>query len=255
MEKKAFQILIGTPYSDYEKVILPIEENVDHECLDSYKELKEKWLNMKWGYYGEIIEMKQCEIPEQVTDPTDTVTCPEFNIVAYKELAIESDLYNTPYDNCPELNVWYSCYYAYSCMKGEIYSKDFAYNYCEHCGRNICMQNPSNGWHSQVRTLYEGGDFICTRCFDEIILEQGINEFWNGDMNGNFFGDEELERYGWKEEFEALVGSGYRGYKDPKETIERIQQLIDSGKKVLINYDSLSIGGLGGYITIFTKAA
>lgn len=50
-----------------------------------------------------------------------------------------------------------------------------------------------------------------------------------------------------------LVGSGYSANADPATTIKAIQKLIDEGNKVLINYDIMAIGGMGGYIDIYVK--
>lgn len=41
------------------------------------------------------------------------------------------------------------------------------------CDREICEQNPSNGWHIQYRDY--DGDRLCLRCYKDLILENGID--------------------------------------------------------------------------------
>jgi hypothetical protein len=255
MKKNAIQLEIGCSYTDYETIIIPLSDNLAGEGVDTFRQLKASWMKKSWGYYGNVQTMQLCNIPENVTNPDDTVRCSEFDIYCYREAAMESDLYSTPYDESPD-GCYFSGWFARDCQYGTVYSKDFAYFQCPECGRDICQQNPANGWDSQMRYFNEeDGEPVCTRCFDHIVLEQGINEHFTGTLIGNFFTKDELAAHNWQEEFDACVGSGHSGYSQPDPTIERIEELIKTGVKVLIAYKSMAIGGMGGYITVYVKAA
>jgi hypothetical protein len=193
--------------------------------------------------------MEICERPK--LSDYDVDKCAEFDIWIFTELSIESKLYDRPFDVNPNGEI-FSCNFAQDCMIGEIYSKDFAYYYCEDCGRYVCAQNPSNGWHSQGH--FGSGEFECNKCYEERTLENGINEDFDGEtIPGQFYSSSDIEDNNWIEHGSYQAGSGHSDYVNPQGSIKIIQELIDSGKKVLINYDSMSIGGMGGYFTVYTK--
>lgn len=239
-----------------ETIILPFAENAeewdDLPVLKAFSKLKEKWENEKWDYYNKAYDIHLIEVSdEDVKDPDDIVECDEFwGIKAYRELAVESDLYHTPFDENPE-NAYYSSQFAYDCMYGHKYSKDFAYFHCDECARDICEQK---GWHIQYHLIDDSWQ-MCNKCFEEISLENGINEYFNGDtIVGQFYEYADIENNGWElVEDGVLVGSGYTGYADPNKALNLIQELIDDDKLVLINYESMAIGGMGGYIDIYKK--
>lgn len=67
-------------------------------------------------------------------------------------------LYHTPWDDEPTEH--YFC--SEECQGKYFHENDFQYFTCDHCGRLICKQNPSNGWHIQVREW--GNCRICLKC-------------------------------------------------------------------------------------------
>jgi hypothetical protein len=250
MAKLAIEMEIGSGFTDYETIQVPLVENCREEDKP-FRELKERWESASWGFEGEVKNLRI--VTADVKEPTKTRRCDEFwDLWLYDEKALKSDFYARPFDENPE-DLWFSSIYAIECHKGTVYSKDFAYFDCESCGRTICGQNPSNGWH--VQGHMHDGWWECNRCYEERVLENGINDDFDGDtIPGQFFDTNEILEAGWQEnELDLLAGSGYRGYRDPQYVIDKIQDLIDNGYKVLVNYESMAIGGLGGYVSIYTK--
>lgn len=256
-EKLAFQITIGCSYTDYETIVVPAIENLDAENCSEYdyediseaiNELRKKWLDLNWGYDGEVTEFEVTEY----TGNLETVKCDEFDIWIYESESYQPEFYARPFDNSPK-ELYFSCYFAQDCYQGQIYSKDFAYFTCDCCGRTICEQNPSNGWMSQVH--YDDCSATCNKCYEEQTLENGINDLFDGSsIPGQFYDESEILDAGWTKEYDSiLAGSGYKGYRDPNDAISLIQTIIDLGKKCLVNYENMAIGGLGGYVSIYSK--
>jgi hypothetical protein len=48
------------------------------------------------------------------------------------------------------------------CGDSYMYEEPWAYFWCNHCDREICEQNPWNGWHIQYRSYDD--EQICLRC-------------------------------------------------------------------------------------------
>lgn len=189
----------------------------------------------------------------KVKDKSNTSRCSGFyDMWCYEELMIESDLYDRPFDENTNSNMFCSLF-AENCMKGDVYSKDFMYYHCESCDRYVCGQNPSNGYMSQVHI--HDGYVECNKCYNERMLEDGLQDHDLGDgISGGFFDTSEIKDHGWELHEELVVGYGRTGgYVNPDKANEMIDELIDSGKKVLVNIDSMAIGGMGGYIEIYTK--
>lgn len=258
----AIKLEIGSDCYDYETIYLPFIDNAEqindidpdiHTVKEAVKILKAEWEGSKWGYYGNVSDIELVDIRdiEPKINPLETITCSEFDIYIYKDLAFEYDLYDCPFDYSPN-DMIFSCDYAIRCMIGEIYSKDFMYEYCEGCGRYVCAQDPANGWHSQVH--YGDGFVECNKCYEERTLAEGINDDFNNNIPGQFYNDLDIKSNGWLlYEGRLLAGSGRVGYSNPNNVIDKISALIDKDTKVLINYEDMAIGGLGGYVSIYTK--
>lgn len=174
---------------DYDQeVLMPLEANLNKEELETFEELKEKWEKAEWGYSKNVVEVskvtlytekeiqeleKQLYLFEKPTyeldvikNHNDTVECAEFDVICFREQAYEAELYPTPYTE--EVEPTHFCsWYAFDCYYGRKHSRDFAYFICENCGRDICEQNPSNGWDVQYRWLTDDV-IVCAKCFDEI---------------------------------------------------------------------------------------
>lgn len=260
-DRLAVELEIGCDFTDYETIVVPFKENVEqldsfygedeHTVIEAFQMLQEKWLEEDWGYHGNMQNLRL--VIADVKDPSDTTGCAEFwKFYCYKENMIESDLYDRPFDDEPNGDM-FSSNYARMCKIGDVYSKSFRYSCCEHCGRYVCEQNPSNGWHSQGH-LYDYG-FECNKCYEERTLEHGINDDYDGNtIPGQFYNVSDIEEHGWEMVVDSMmVGSGYSGFRSPEDAHKEIQQLIDDNWLVLINYGSMAIGGLGGYITIYRK--
>lgn len=144
--------------------------------------------------------------------------------------------------------------YHESC-KEFIYERgDFNYFDCPNCGRIICEQNPSNGWMTQYREHF--GDQICLKCYEEMILENGIDRehFEEGKLNGMFFSGDNHEPLDAGYLIDERVNNKLiRGGNDAKEVCKIALDYIDKGGKVIIGYESMAIGGLEGYVTLFYK--
>lgn len=259
----AIKLNIGCSYSDFETIIVPFIENCEHvseidiytdTVLDAFNKLVKNWEFQAWGFDGSVQNLELVNIKDfhPNIDTSKIIEDSEFwNFQIYEDLSFDSDLYDSPFDNSPN-GMKFVSWFSEQCMIGEIYSKDFAYYHCEDCDRYVCGQSPSNGWHSQVH--FHDGWIECNKCYEERTLRDGINEDFDNNIPGQFYNYEDIESNGWTKDCDKSVGSGYSSYTDPNPTIEYIGELIDSGLKVLINYESMAIGGLGGYISIYTKS-
>jgi len=191
----------------------------------------------------------------------EKVRCNECDRLIDKRATYKLELYDTPWDNEPRIA--YFCkhtpkeiartQYNESCLDllDDQSWSDFRYFECERCHRMVCEQNPSNGWHSQVRYLGEDEFSLCLRCYGEYILENGTaqEELEAGRLPGMFFSHDNHEP------LEAGYGVVMEHVKvgDPEPVINKALELIESGYKVVIGYESMAIGGLEGYVTLFSK--
>jgi hypothetical protein len=133
---------------------------------------------------------------------------------------------------------------------------DFSYFLCERCNRMVCQQNPSNGWHVQYREVW--GEQMCLKCYEKMILEEGIGRegFEEGHLEGMFFnnGNPEPLEAGYIVD-ERVNNTKVAGGAKVKEICAIALAHIDAGHKVVIGYESMAIGGIEGYITLFYKEA
>jgi len=132
---------------------------------------------------------------------------------------------------------------------------DFRYFDCEMCHRMICRQSPRNGWNVQYRIL-DDGEEICLRCYEEIILREGHDResFEDGKISGMFLNDEDLRAA----EFERVRGFEcfhVQDKLDAKRYCIEAMRLIDERFIVVTNYERMAIGGIEGYVSMWTKDA
>jgi hypothetical protein len=192
--------------------------------------------------------------------------CFECGRIRPGNMMYQVDTYDTPFDKLPQ-TVWvckckpslgkgYGRVYAEDCL--ELMTDhswgDFRYFDCPVCGRFICEQNPRNGWHVQYREYpYESGEQICLRCYEETILEDGHERevFEAGQIPGMFFshGNPEPIEAG----YEIVEDFDHYHVGNPQPVLDKAIELINTGHKVVIGYESMAIGGLEGYITMFSK--
>ncbi|MBI4446884.1 MAG: hypothetical protein HY645_13385 [Acidobacteria bacterium] len=166
---------------------------------------------------------------------------------------IFAELYDTPWQEQPR-TAWFC---SDACEEAYTSSGSFDYDWCDGCNRQICGQNPGNGWHVQFREHEELG-YVCLRCYETEILENGQprSDFEGSRIKGGMFfshGNEEPKRTGFEEV------SGFDDYfvattQEAKKYNSHALSLIDHGRKVLTAYERMAIGGLEGYVTMMAKA-
>lgn len=131
---------------------------------------------------------------------------------------------------------------------------DFRYFVCEECSRLVARQCGYNGWRLYVKIV--GDEEICVACYHRIRLAGGEprETFENGRLSGDFYSEADMANYGYKEH---LSYSNYHitGEKSANLVCKEALALIDKGAQVLINYDSMGIGGGEGYVTLWIKEA
>lgn len=256
-------IKMEIPHTD-EIIYLPLKKNLEKEIeendqITDVKSLIKIWSEIKWGYIEKFnisVISKKLMIEEAVDEDDfdeEIIECTEFDIFCFKSLSIKSYLYSQPWDEEPEDN-YYSSYFAIDCMVGQIYNKDFTYSKCDWCEKNICEQNPFNGWVTQFRDVNNNEERICLKCLQESILVMGIPEesFEQNKIPSEamFYSHSELKEFNWE-----LYKSDIRIQTiDDTENMNQIcLKLLNKEKKVLLDLSSMSIGGLEGYLNIYIK--
>lgn len=158
------------------------------------------------------------------------------------------EVYETPWDDEPTLKHFCS----EECEEAYLYGGDFAYFTCDCCGREVCQQNPRNGWMVQYR--YEDSTMYCLKCYEEDILENGHSEekFKNGQIPGMFLNDSDLEDAGFEP---VLPFTDYfvRTTNSAQVFANKALELINNGFKVVVNYERMAIGGIEGTVSMWAK--
>lgn len=275
---------ISTFSSDEFTRYLPLEENLVSNSKDTFEELKKEWETKSWGFEKNVvtitketivttqkelsqyknqlsitgIEVTYPTLVKELKNPEDVIECAEFGIKIYKDLAYMPELYSTPFDEKPA-QLYFSSYFAFDCYYGMYYSKDFSYFYCNGCYRDICQENPANGWHTQIR--YVDDEPMCTKCYEDMLMKDGINIediLYKRQLPGSFFSSEVLKENGFDvdgEFYHQQIGMGYSTTVSEDVLFNKLESHKErlSEKIVIISYDSMAIGGLGGYVTLWTK--
>lgn len=132
---------------------------------------------------------------------------------------------------------------------------DFRYFLCERCNRLIIQQCLDNGWRSYKR-IDDTGEEFCVRCYQENTLENGHEaaELERGSVPGDFYNHQDISSHDWV----LVQGMSHvyiTGSESAKRFADRALELIDEGNKVLVNYDSMGIGGGEGYVSLYYKPA
>lgn len=155
------------------------------------------------------------------------------------------EVYETPWDDEPVEKHFCSekCEYNY------LYSGDFQYFYCDGCEREICGQNPRNGWHVQYR--YYNDNVICLKCFEKEMFTNGLSyqAIKNGDLTGIFFNYNELKDAGFEEGKSFFIDSEAR----EKLCRDYCLKLKETGHLVLLNLERVAIGGIEGTVSVWFK--
>jgi hypothetical protein len=158
-------------------------------------------------------------------------------------------VYDTPWDIEGE----YKYFCSEECQDAYLHWPDYAYFICDVCEREICEQNPSNGYMTQYRMYNSDYEKICLRCYEEDVLLNGIDreKFETGSIPGMFFSGDNHE----------LVDAGYieegvygiDGLRDAKRLCDKALALIDKNNLVVVGYERLSIMGDQGTISLWYK--
>ena len=248
----------GQEYPDSGQAIIPIELNDEDGELFHKDQVDVVDYDEVVAHINKLIEYNTCAqiniigsdffityMP--VIEGDEIVECQETGLKIYKSMASIMEMCDTPW-NEPE-DRYFVNYEAYDAYCGRIYSKDFAYFECEGCGRVICEQNPSNGWHVQYRMVSDC-ELICLRCYEKMILADGIDIDWlDHDIPGMFMDTNKIEEAGWtKYESYFINGSNQEEFKNECRELYHNQY-----KYILIEYDSLGLGGGEGHVTVWTK--
>lgn len=158
--------------------------------------------------------------------------------------------YETPWDEEPEAKLFCSD----ECRDNYMYEEPWSYFTCGKCEREVCRQNPKNGWHIQYRDYK--GETVCLRCYQGLILENGIEreKLEKGLIPGMFFswGNTEAINAGYKE-VPGYTNFYVRSEESAKMFIKKALELMDSGYRVAVGYERMGIGGTEGYVTLLAK--
>jgi hypothetical protein len=168
----------------------------------------------------------------------------------WSEDMYKESFYFSPWDDEPSESGFTFCQ---DCMDSGYQDEDQFY--CDWCSRDIAT---NNGYNSYYRFIEEGS-MTCLKCVGDELKDNGLASF-EGELElvikgeslfGMFFDVGELEGQGWTaaEGFDnVLIDAGNRA-----SVGDVIKSLNDAGRKVIIGYESLSIMGDEGYITVFSK--
>ena len=195
----------------------------------------------------------------------ERVKCDECNEEGAIGSMYKVELYDHPFDTVPRIAHFHkkipakfkndSNYkYNESCYDLLFQHGDFNYFTCIGCERIVCEQNPSNGWHIQYRTV--GGELMCLRCYEQMILDDGVGRegFEEGHLEGMFFSGDNHEPLDAGYIIDERVNNKrVGGNETAKEICVMALAYIDAGEKVIIGYESMAIGGIEGYVTLFHK--
>lgn len=158
-------------------------------------------------------------------------------------------IYSTPWDIQPAKVEFCSI----SCEDNYIQLgslREWSYFECTECGRTICIQNPSNGWHTQYRAIdEEAGLYICIKCQYQKWLKEGQPK--------EDFTEKEQIPYLFFEYYD-LDKAGYSKYADffidGAESVKRFKQTavnLLQRYKLITNMDRMAYGGSEGYVDLY----
>ena len=203
--------------------------------------------NVKDPYTDKDIPKNAELVCQQCFDGLELEECESCGRMVRSERSIHHDAYSDPWDDEEEHFIFCS----EPCEDARMYENDFAYFTCNKCSREICEQNPSNGWMTQYRTL--GGEMVCLKCYEKELYENGIpsEDLKKGDLSGMFLDDGDPKKHGFKQ-YDEL--NGYIKSKgQANEVCNKLLELQADGYIVLVEYSSMAIGGLEGYCNYWIK--
>lgn len=121
------------------------------------------------------------------------------------------------------------------CGDSHMYRDPWAYQRCGECERDVCYQNPDNGWHVQFRD-YDGKE-ACLKCYKDIILENGVEQekLEAGQIPGMFFdlGNPDALEAGYRE-VDGFSNCFIKSQKSVEAFTKKALGLMDQGHKVVV---------------------
>ena len=183
----------------------------------------------------------------------NSTTC-EFCDEQIEDMLTTIFVHDHPDSDAREVNLHENCQEDFTSL-GE-----FPYVECEECDRLVCYRNPRNGWDVQFRNhprKKNRGD-VCVSCYKDIVLRKGQKEKDFVDDSerihgGVFFSHSDLEQAGFVSDpdfthFHVRCGN------DAEKFNNQAANRIAEGKKVVVDWGSMAIGGFEGYISLFVKS-
>ena len=202
-------------------------------------------------YTGDIDEHLKQWVPNRTVflrscTPLRLMEKDECDICGRSEWDIEPmEVYENPFeDSSSTILVCESCW-----DDGYFYEE---YELCESCDRYIAK---SKGMRAYMRFDFDGP--ICVDCLQKEWFETGMpRSIFEGDgLDGDFFDYEDLEINGFVKVASYAYGMGYsnnHGMADIQRCKDKALELIDAGKKVIIDIEASGMG-LGGYFGLWAK--
>lgn len=196
--------IIEEKVKDEKQIKLQMQNLLDsfNTIKNNVNRLKESFNIIDYCSQGKIekLFLDELELEIKSLDELEIVKCEETVLPIYKHFALESELYNTPWQENPNENEYFSCYDAIQAYKGQYYSKDYSYFTCSCCEREICQQNPANGWMTQYRFISDY-EMVCLKCLQDEYLKGIYDPTQFGKVVNNFKeGDIKFE-YGLRKQF------------------------------------------------------
>ena len=98
---------------------------------------------------------------------------------------------------------------------------------------------------------------VCLKCYEDLIIENGVerDKLEKGQIPGMFFSYGNLEplHAGYRE-VEGFTNFFISCQWDSDRFRKKALELMDEGKRVVIGYERMAIGGDEGYVTLMEKA-
>lgn len=136
------------------------------------------------------------------------------------------------YWHAHETKAWDAHFCSQECLEIIYYCSDFGFKECDKCERNICENNPDNGYISQFHQDRDDDDEIyntCSRCYKLDVLSNGqpLSDYVGGRIVGEpfFVDDYDLQEAGYKRDIYCMD--------DTVKFNARASELIAKGNKVV----------------------
>jgi len=210
---------------------------------------------------GEELQVCEgCGLPSEgrcdtcrLADGEEQEKCDHCEELRFEDSILPEEVYFSPFDDDPTETGFTFCKTCYE--QGEVDSNEETF-YCDGCYRDIMV---GNGYMQHYRII-GGCEMLCLKCVEETLKSEGIagfedeleNVIEKGQPFGMFFNVGELEGEGWEPvpEFHNHLVSGAD---DMALLADLAKTEHEAGRLIIIGYESLSMMGDEGYVTLFSK--